>query len=161
MVGSITYILIAVGLFALAYFSKRRFGLIGLSLAAGSVLASIWGYEAGLTAGVLGIQTNQTTSTIASCALILLPPIILMFHGKSYKTHIGKIIGSVCFAILALAFLITPLSGTVSVQGNGSNVYEWFTANSRMIIGIGLSLAVLDLFLTKPAHDKHDKHHKH
>lgn len=161
MVGLITYISIAVGLFVIAYLSKRRFGLLGLSLAAGSVLASIWGYEAGLTAGVLGVETNQTTSTVAVCVLIMLPTIILMFHGKSYKTHIGKIVGSLLFTVLAFAFLINPLKNIVVVEGLGSNVFEWFLTNSRTIVGVGLIIAVADLFLTKPAHDKHDKHHKH
>lgn len=161
MVGIITYILILAGLFVLAFFAKRRFGLLGLALATGSMLALIWGEEAGLTVGVFGVQTNQTTSAVATCVLILLPSIILMSHGKSYKTIFGKVLGSALFAILGLAFLVGPLMNIIQVDGVGTNIYGWFVNNSRTIIGVGLSVAVLDLFLTKPAHDKHDKHHKH
>lgn len=56
------------------------------------------------------------------------------------------------FTLLALAFLIEPLGHVVALQGFGAEVYNWLDTNHTMIIGAGLIAAVVDLFLTKPAH---------
>ncbi|NTW62286.1 hypothetical protein HGB25_02670 [Candidatus Saccharibacteria bacterium] len=151
---------ISVGLFVSAFLTKKRFGLLGLALAAGSVLAGIWSYEAGLTVGALGLQTNQMTSVVASSLLVLLPAGVLMTRGDHYKSLFGRVVGAGLFTALALAFLLEYIDKVLVVNGFGSNVYQWFLDNRLMIIGVGLVIAVVDIFMKKPTHIP-GKHHKH
>jgi hypothetical protein len=154
------YFIVAVGLFVSAFITKRRFGLLGLALAAGSILSGIWGYDAGLVASLFGIPANPLTVAAVSALLVLLPAAVLLFHGNKYKTLIGRVIGASLFTLLATAFLIEPLSHVLVPQGIGAEIYRWLLLNKNMIIGVGLIVAIIDLFLTKPAHLS-SKHHKH
>ena len=154
------FVAIAAALFVSSYMHKRRFGLLGLALAAGSLLSGIWGYDAGLVVSALGIPSGPLTSAVTLSIIILLPAIVLLFHGYTYNTRIGRIVGASLFTLLALAFLIEPLGHVLVLQGFGANVYDWLVDNRMMIIGAGLTIAVVDLFLTKPAHLS-DRRHKH
>lgn len=151
---------IAVVLFVASFIHKRRFGLLGLALAAGSLLSGIWGYDVGLIASGLGIPSTPMTTAIILSLLILLPAIFLLFHGYTYKSLIGRVIGASLFTLLALAFLVEPLGHILILQGAGANAYQWLLDNKSVIIGAGLTIAVFDLFLTKPPHLA-DKRHKH
>jgi len=145
------FAIILVCLFVSSFMAKRRFGLLGLALAAGSLLSGIWGYDAGLTAGFFGIPLTPVTTAIISSLIIILPALFLMFHGYTYKTKIGRVFGSVLFAFLAFAFLIKPIGNVLALQGIGVDVYSWITSNNSNIIGICLVIAIVDLFCTKPA----------
>lgn len=149
---------IAVLLFGAAYMTKRRFGLLGLALASGSLLSGIWGYDAGLIASSLGIPLGAVSSAVIMSIIVLLPAGVLLFHGYTYKTLVGRIVGASLFTILALAFLVEPLGRVLSLQGFGANVYSWLVVNRTVIIGIGLIVAVVDLFLTKPASHADKRH---
>ncbi len=153
-------LVISIALFLAAFITKRRFGLLGLALAAGSILSVIWGYDAGLVASLFGIPTGQLSTAVVASVIILLPAGVLLFHGNTYKTLIGRVVGAGLFTLLALAFLIEPLSHVLMPQGLGANVFSWLVNNKSMIIGVGVLLAIIDLFLTKPAHFP-IKHHKH
>ncbi len=144
-----------------AFVTKRRFGLLGLALAAGSILSGIWGYDAGLLISSLGIfPSGPLTAAATLAAIVLLPSVVLLFHGYTYKTIVGRIIGALLFTLLALAFLVEPLGHALALEGAGVDVYTWLVNNREVIIGIGLVIAVVDLFLTKPAHlaEKKSKH---
>ncbi|HRN90613.1 MAG TPA: hypothetical protein PK265_01975 [Candidatus Saccharibacteria bacterium] len=145
---------IAVLLFVSAYLTRRRFGLLGLALAAGSILSGIWGYDAGLIASGLGFPVGSLTTAVTLAIIVLLPAGVLLFHGYIYKTFIGRIVGAALFTLLALAFLIEPLGHVLMPQGFGADVYNWLSQNRTAIIGGGLIAAVIDLFLTKPASEK-------
>ena len=158
----IVFAVLAVLLFGLAYFSKRRFGLLGLSLAAGSLLSGLWGYDAGLVVSGIGIfPKGSLTTAVTLSAIVLLPAILLLFHGYSYKGLIGRIVGATLFTLLALAFLVQPLGYALALEGFGVNIYQWLVANRDTIISLGLVIAVVDLFLTKPAHNSENKKSKH
>jgi hypothetical protein len=157
----LVYLAVAVILFIAAFITRRRFGLLGLALAAGSLLNGIWGYEAGLVAGVFNAPTTPVANAAISCIVILLPAVLLLFHGDKYKSLIGRVIGALLFTLLAMAFLIEPLSHALILQGFGSDVYSWLANNSMSVIGVGLILAIIDLFLTRPGHEHSDHHKKH
>ena len=156
----LAYIVISVALFASSYIHKRRFGLLGLALAAGSLLSGIWGFNAGLIASGLGAPSGPVTTAIVLAIIVLLPALVLLFHGYTYHTLIGRLIGASLFTVLALAFLIEPLSHALMPQGVGVGYYNWLVNNRNYVIGFGLIVAVFDLFLTKPVHLS-DKRHKH
>lgn len=150
MVIVLICVLIALVLFVSAFSARRRFGLLGLALAAGSLLSDIWAYDAGLIAGAFGIPSSPITSAVILALIILLPAGVLLFHGYTYKTLVGRLIGASLFTLLAFAFLIEPLGHILMLQGTGANVYSWLVNNHTFIIGAGLIVAVVDLFLTKP-----------
>jgi hypothetical protein len=151
-------IVLALALFISAYITKRRFGLLGLALATGSILSGIWGYNAGLVASCFGVPSSPLTSAVLLALIILLPAGILLFHGYTYKTLVGQVIGASLFTMLALAFLVEPLGHVLILHGYSANVYDWLLNNRTLIIGAGLSIAVVDLFLTKPAHLSDKRH---
>lgn len=151
---------LAVALFMAAFITKRRFGLLGLALAAGSILSVIWSYDAGLVVGSLGFSSGPLTTAITLSAIVLLPSVLLLFHGYAYKSIIGRTGGALLFTILALAFLVEPLGHALVLEGVGANIYSWLVNNRDLVISVGMVLAVIDLFFTKTAHvaDKHSKH---
>lgn len=151
---------IAVLLFAGAFISKRRFGLLGLALSAGATLSTIWSYDAGLVVSATGLVPDGTVTQAATQSLVvLLPAIILLFHGYSYKNVISRSIGAFLFTVLALAFLVEPISYALPLTANGSELYAAIRQYKDVIISAGVILAVVDLFFTKPAHlaEKHKK----
>lgn len=153
---------IALLLFAGAFISKRRFGLLGLALTAGATISTIWDYTAGLVVSGTGLVPNGPITQAATQSLIvLLPAILLLFHGYSYKNIISRIIGSLLFAILALAFLVEPIGYALPLDGLGANIYHQIVNYKDVIISAGVVLAVVDIFFTKPAHLAEKKGKKH
>ena len=153
-------LVIVILLFAAAFISKRRFGLLGLALAAGSILSGIWSYEAGLIPSLFSIPSGSLTSAVVSSVIILLPVALLLFHGYSYKTLISRVVGASLLTVLAMAFLVEPISHVLVIQGVGASAFNWLLDNRTTIIGVGLILSIVDLFFTKSTHMS-DKHHKH
>lgn len=141
-----------VGLFVGAFLSKRRFGLLGLALTAGATLSTIWNDAAGLVVSMTGLVPNGPLTNAVTLSLItLLPAIILLFHGYTYKENAARAIGSLLFAVLAAAFLVVPLGNALTLSGSAATVYSWLVENREIIISVGVVLAVVDLFFTKPA----------
>jgi hypothetical protein len=153
-------IIVTVSLFMAAFVTKRRFGLLGLALAAGSILGGIWKCKADLIANYFGFPSGVATSSIVIAAIVLLPAIIVLLHGYNYKTLIGRVVGASLFTLLALAFLVEPLNNVLALNGVGLDVYNWLNNNHTMIISSGLILAIVDLFLAKPT-KVFDKKHTH
>ena len=147
--------MLAIILFFAAFFSKRRFGLLGLALTAGATLSTIWGYDAGLVVSSTGlVPEGHLTSAIALTLVTLLPAILLLFHGYSYKNEMSRIVGSLCFALLAIAFLTVPIGSALLLSGPAQTAYDFVVAHKSIIISIGVVIAVIDLFFTKPPSKK-------
>lgn len=142
---------LAVALFLGAFMSKRRFGLLGLALTAGATLSNIWSYDAGLVVSSTGlVPDGPLTNAIALSMVVLLPAIVLLFHGYTYKENAARVIGSLLFMMLALAFLVEPIGFALPLQGVAADIYRWLVDYKEVIISIGVVLAIIDLFLTKP-----------
>jgi hypothetical protein len=75
---------------------------------------------------------------------------------------IARSVGSLFFAILALAFLVEPIGHVLVLEGTGAEVYRQIVYYQDVIISVGVVLAVVDIFLTKPVHaaEKAAKKHK-
>jgi hypothetical protein len=102
--------------------------------------------------GAFGVlPTGPITTAVTLCAIVLLPSVILLFHGYAYKGFIGRVIGTLMFTILAMAFLVEPLGYALDLSGAGGEVYKWLINYKSLIISVGLIFAVVDLFFTKPA----------
>ena len=160
MIVPIVFIGLLIVLFAVSFISRRRFGLLGLALAAGATLSTIWSYDAGLVISSTGlVPSGPITNAVALSIVVLLPPIVLLFHGYAYKDMISRIIGSLMFAILALAFLLEPNGFALPLSGTSAYLYHQALNYKDVVISVGVILAVVDLFFTKPAHlaEKHSK----
>jgi hypothetical protein len=143
---AIVFFIVLLLLFALAYFTKRRFGVLGLALAAGSMLSELWAVqltplvrEAGL------VVQSPPLITVVSVALVLLPAVFLLFSGPSYHDTGRRMLGAFLFAALAFALLIEPLGSALVLQDEGRTIYEFFSDNRVYIVTIGLIIAVIDL----------------
>lgn len=148
----VTFSIIAAILFAASYITRRRFGLLGLALAAGATLSTVWSYDAGLVVGSLGVfPASPLTTAITLSLIVLLPAGVLLFHGFTYKSFVGRTIGAFMFTILALAFLVEPLGYALPLEGFGVEAYNALDQYKGLIISVGLIIAIVDLFLTKTA----------
>jgi hypothetical protein len=97
---------LAIALFVGAFWSRRRYGLLGLALTAGATISSIWSYDAGLVVSSTGLFPNgPLTNAITLSVIVLLPAIILLFHGYTYKENAARVIGAFLFTVLALLSL--------------------------------------------------------
>lgn len=145
------FVALAAALFIGAFLSKRRFGLLGLALTAGATLSSIWSYDAGLVVSSTGlVPEGPLTNAIALSAIVLLPAVVLLFHGYTYKENAARVIGSILFTLLALAFLVEPIGFALPLEGVAADVYHWLVDHREVIISVGVVLAIVDLFFTKP-----------
>ena len=141
--------IVFLGLLAASFMSKRRFGTLGLALAAGSVLSTIWSTDASLIVSALGVVPNGSLTTgVTLVGVTLLPSVVLMFKGKKYKTIISRLVGSVAYATLAIGLMLNPLMSMFPVTDG--NLLQPLIVNKSLIIGLGLTLAVVDLLLVRP-----------
>lgn len=149
---AIVFAIVIVLLFALAYFTKRRFGVLGLALAAGSMLSALWAEQLTPYVRDVGLVVdNPPLITVVSVALVLLPAVILLFSGPSYSDKPRRITGALLFASLAFALLIEPLGSALVLQGQGKQIYDFFAQNQVYIVTIGLIIAIIDLLSTHTA----------
>ncbi len=153
-------LIVVATLFAGAFISKRRFGLLGLGLAAGAIISPIWGDTAGYVLSGTGlVKEGPLVNAIALSILILIPPVLIMFHrGYGYKHIFGRIIGAFLFTFLAVAFLIGPIGSALSFSGPVAGAYNWLVANHELIVSIGVAIALADLLIAKPSHKSEKKH---
>lgn len=158
----VIFVIIVVALFVIAFATKRRFGVLGLALAAGAMLSSLWTKE--LTplveqSGVVSITLPPLASLVAA-ALVLLPAVLLFFSGPVYKDKGSRVIGSLAFAVLALALLLEPLGSALVLQDMGKQIYDFFVENKVYIVTAGLVFALFDILATKtPRHHKESLKH--
>ena len=149
---------LALLLFAGAFISRRRFGLLGLALSAGATLSTLWSYEAGLVISSTGlVPAGPMTNAIALSRVVLLPALILLFHGYTYKDILSRILGSFLFTVLALAFLLEPLQFILPLEGQTADIYRLLNDNKGIVISVGVVLAIVDLFFTKPVKNERDR----
>jgi hypothetical protein len=157
---ALVFIIVIALLFALAYFTKRRFGVLGLALAAGSMLSGLWAEKlTPIVANAGLVVENPPLITVVSVALVLLPAIFLLFSGPSYHQMPMRLISAVLFAALAFALLIEPLGSALVLQDQGKEVYDFMSDNRVYIVTAGLILAVLDLLATHTGRIRSPRRH--
>lgn len=154
----IVLILIAL-LFALAFFTKRRFGVLGLALAAGAMLSKTWASDLTPYVKDAGIQlVAPPLESVVASVLILLPAVLLLFSGPTYHVMWQKLLGSAAFALLALSFLLEPLAGALVLSGDSRTVYNFLIEYRTWIITGGIVYALIDLLMVRTPKHSGDKH---
>lgn len=155
------FVALGLVLFGLAFMTRRRFGVLGLALAAGSLLSSMWA-----TPLITMIESmNPALSGIAiagyvAAALVLLPAVLLLFSGPAYKGTHGRLTGALLFAVFALILISAPLGSALILDDIGRIIYDALQQYQTYIVTVGVALAVLDL-LTVHATGGHQAKPKH
>jgi hypothetical protein len=157
----IVFLIVIASLFALAFFTKRRFGVLGLALAAGAMLANIWAADVTPFIASAGfVLVKPPLLSVVTAAITIVPAVLLLFSGPTYKAMPQRIGGALAFAVLATALLLDPLQSALVIEGVGKSVYDYMVAHKTLFVTIGLVLAVLDVFFTRtPGHSKSPSKH--
>lgn len=151
----IIVLIIIAALFAVAFFTKRRFGVLGLALAAGAMLSDLWAAKATPLIEQAGLQiVAPPMETIVASCIVLLPAIVLLFNGPTYSKGVMRIIGAAAFGLLAAAFLLEPLGDALVITGDGEQIYTMLSDNRVYIITAGILFALFDLLTVKPSKHK-------
>ena len=140
-------------LFAVAYITKRRFGVLGLALCAGSILSIAWANSLTPWIQSQGISVvAPPLGSVVSTLLVLAPALLLLFSGPTYSSNVQRVIGSAAFAILALMFLLQPIGIALVLDSTGTDIYAALSDNSSGIIAFGIVLALGDMLMTRSSH---------
>ncbi len=152
-------IAVILGIFISIFLSKKRFGLSTFGLAVGAIISNVWAYEISLLLGSFSHYMNSFYIAIGSGLVILLPAYLLFSRNTVYKTKMMRLLGSLVFTILALAFLIEPLGSFVVLTDLPGEIYRNFVSYKNIIIGSGLIIAVLEVLFSKSESSKKDHEH--
>ena len=151
--------IIAASLFAATYFTRRRFGVLGLALAAGFILSTLWTADITPLIREAGVELlSPPLTSVVAATLVLLPAIILLFAGPKYSKRVPRVIGSLAFALLAAALLLPSLHSGLVLDANGKQIYDVLNDNRNYIITAAIVYALFDILTIKsPKHSDKDK----
>ncbi|RWZ78237.1 MAG: hypothetical protein EOT05_00520 [Candidatus Microsaccharimonas sossegonensis] len=153
-------LVLVLALFVGAFLSRRRFGVLGLGLSAGAIISPIWGDNASFVVSALGlVAEGPLVNAIALSAIILIPAVLFMFHGYTYKHLLGRVVGSLLFTLLAAAFLAGPIAAALTLTGPVGIVYQWIVMNRELIVSVGVALAIADFLVSRTVHKSEKKKH--
>lgn len=137
-------------LFVVAFVTKRRFGVLGLALATGALMSSLWVGDLTPIIAETGVQLiKPPLESVVSAGLILLPAALLLLSGPTYRPGLSRSIGALLFMAFAGVLLLEPLGSALVIDGIGQTVYESLTAYRSQIITVCLIIALLDILGTK------------
>ena len=140
---------ILIVLFVIAFFTRRRFGVLGLALAAGTVLSQ---YASGYVADLL--KHNDITiggmdyKVLASILLIISPALLLLAGGPTYRDKKAAVFGATGFALLGMFFVLGPLSTILPTDDQ--TVRDTLVIMSNLqnyVIIAALVFALIDTFM--------------
>jgi hypothetical protein len=137
-------------LFILAFMTNRRFGVRGLALAAGAMIATLWVSD--LTSIIVQAGFELSTpplKSVVAAVVTLLPVLLLLSSGHPTKSMLQRVFGSLLFAVLAITLLLEPIGAALVIDGPGQQVYALLTQYRVVIITICLIVAIFDLAFTK------------
>lgn len=148
----IVFAVFGAALFALPFLAKRQFGIPGLALAAGAMLASLWvGDVTPLIAQAGVVIVQPPLESIVTVVLTILPAVLLLPISPPASTPLRRIIGSALFALLAIALLLPAIHSALVIDESGMPVYEFFAQNRAAIVTFGLVAALFDILAKKRA----------
>lgn len=151
--------IIAASLFAATYFTRRRFGVLGLALCAGFILSTLWAADVTPLVREAGVELlSPPLASVVAATLVLLPAIILLFSGPTYSKRLPRLLGSLAFALLAAALLLPSLYAGLVLDENGKQVYDILNENRNYIITAAIVYALFDILTIKtPKHKDKEK----
>lgn len=155
--------LLFAGLTIAAWVTKRRFGVLGLALAAGALLSETWAATLTPFLERQGVEVvAPPLSALVQIVLTLAPSIILLFSGPTYTKGGLRLAGSIAYGLFGLTLVANVLSAILVLAEPGSLVLQFIHNNRVTIIVAALAFALTDLVMTKrpkmPSSKKHGSH---
>jgi hypothetical protein len=137
-------------LFGGAYLTKRRFGILGLALAGGSLLADLWGMAGGLFFAAADIYLSTLSpENLALVFIILLPACLLLLHGPTHQSSLQRLVSAMLFTLLAVSLALQPLQSLLMGSEIGIAIFRNLMQFKDLIITVGLAAAFVDMFFMK------------
>jgi len=154
---------IALVLFGLSFITKRRFGVLGLGLAAGALLAQSWSSDLAQILAVRQISFEPLSPSVtATVALTVIPALLLLIAGPKYADKRYAFIGSICFAILGTLLLLGPLTiDLLPLSGDMKSVLDFLAEWQDLLIAGGIVLAIVDMLHANGSKSHSKKSGKH
>lgn len=149
-------------LFVLAFMTKRRYGVLGLGLAAGVLLASNARPFVSDFYEVNRLPTSPLTAdTAAIITLVLLPSLLMMISGPIYSKRSAAVLGAAAYAVVGTVLLIGPILTALPSEQTVSSFLHELADNQKTIVSLGVVIAVIDAMWTHTTsvHTKKDKKH--
>jgi hypothetical protein len=144
----IVSLVIALALFGLSFLSRRRFGVLGLALAAGALLASQMTKDLSRLISQYDIPVEPLSAiSAASIFLTLLPALILLLGGPSYKKRKQAITGAIAFTVMAMLLILEPLTGSMSPDRLMEPFVNWVSRYDSLLLAVGIGFAVMDAWM--------------
>lgn len=144
----IVSLVISLALFALAFLSRRRFGVLGLALAAGALLASQMTKDLSKLIAAHQIPVEPLSAiSAASIFLTLLPALILLLGGPSYKKRNHAIAGAIAFTVMAMLLILGPLTSSLPPDELMEPFVQWVASYSSLLLAIAIGAAVTDAWM--------------
>ena len=146
-------------LFLLAFFTKRRFGYLGLGLAAGVLLNQLVG---GFLVDLLqntGIDVSPLqTKDIVTIVLTILPSALLLLTGPKHKQKLGRFFTSLLYALITTALILIPITSAFPVDdANARNILTLISDIQLPLLTFSIILAIVDILLPRKSIDKPKK----
>lgn len=146
MAGISVLMIIVVAVWLVVFLSGRRFGLLGLALAAGSMLSALWARQlAAMLEGVTIPPFGVVLANFVPVLLVIAPAAFLLLRGPRYRGKRGRLLGAILFTLLALTLVAEPLSGLIPLGGIDQVVFGFIEENRVYILTIGLVVAIFDM----------------
>ncbi len=136
------------GLAVIFYLLGRRFGLAGLSLAAGSLLADIWAVPIAQYFASEGVMLEAPPiSSIAAISIILVVALVVAI--KTPKAHgiMTRLVNSVAFSLLALAVTYQWFKAAVVLDEASLPYVQMIEPHLPNIITVLLIFALVDVVI--------------
>jgi len=145
----IVSLVIALALFGLSFLSRRRFGVLGLALTAGALLASQMTKDLSrlISDNTIPVEPLSAISA-ASIFLTLLPALILLLSGPSYKKRKQAIMGATAFTVMAMLLILGPLTSSMPPDRLMEPFVLWVAKYSSLLLAIGIAVAIVDAWMT-------------
>lgn len=161
--NAILFFLIIFGLlFILSFFMRRRFGVLGLALAAGVIISQSWAEKLTPLIQQQGIDSiTPPLLVVVQAGLVIAPAILLLFSGPTYHQKIPRLVGSLLFALLSSAFLLSILGGFMQFDEVSLPIYKTFTEVQQIIVVVCLVIAIIDVLTTQTHHKKRGRKSSH
>ncbi len=149
---------IAIILFSIALLSRRRYGILGLSLSAGTLLSSTIARDTSTLMTNFEIPTGSIPYlTAAQILLILLPAFLLVLSGPSYPNRPRAVLGSICFTLLGTLLLLSPISAIVPYDDQSRELFALLSPYTNLAVATLVGISIVDTWVLYKSSQKASK----
>ncbi|MDR1300470.1 MAG: hypothetical protein LBK50_02065 [Candidatus Nomurabacteria bacterium] len=147
MIGLIIVISVFVILFLLAFVTRRRFGLLGLGLAAGVLLNQLVGNFVVDAISLLPFDfTPLTAKDISTLIVTILPSLLLFIGGPKTTNKVHRLLNSLIYALIATTLIIFPITTAFPVEDPiARNILTLLDSIQLPILTFGIIVAIVDI----------------